>query len=200
MKENILISEQDRVDAIIARHHKRKLAEQAQARVVQKKSSTRVALGSIDLNNNTAPSLGGLQKKASSVNTTTNATVGKNQPIEQYKVLVVGNAKCGKTSVIQRYANGVFDEKYKTTIGADFVRKETKTEDGSKVRLQLWDIAGQDRFARLTRLYFRRAKGAIVVCDVTREGTFEAAGKWKQELDRMVADTHNVPVSFTLLL
>ena len=52
------------------------------------------------------------------------------------------------------------------------------------VRLQLWDIAGQDRFARLTRAYFRRAKAACVVCDVTRENTFEAVLQWKQELDR----------------
>lgn len=48
-----------------------------------------------------------------------------------------------------------------------------------QVRLQLWDIAGQDRFAKLTRAYFRRAKGAVVVCDVTREGTFDAIVRWK---------------------
>lgn len=48
-----------------------------------------------------------------------------------------------------------------------------------QVRLQLWDIAGQDRFAKLTRAYFRRAKGAVVVCDVTRAGTFDAIVKWK---------------------
>lgn len=50
---------------------------------------------------------------------------------------------------------------------------------GLQVRLQLWDIAGQDRFAKLTRAYFRRAKGAVVVCDVTREGTFDAIVRWK---------------------
>lgn len=48
-----------------------------------------------------------------------------------------------------------------------------------QVRLQLWDIAGQDRFAKLTRAYFRKAKGAVVVCDVTREGTFDAIVRWK---------------------
>ncbi|CAM9944492.1 unnamed protein product, partial [Chrysoparadoxa australica] len=49
--------------------------------------------------------------------------------------------------------------------------------------LQLWDIAGQDRFAKLTRAYFQRAKGAVIVCDVTRLGTFDAVGQWKQEID-----------------
>ena len=60
---------------------------------------------------------------------------------------------------------------------------------------QLWDIAGQDRFARLTRAYFNKAKGAIVVCDVTREGTFEAAGEWKKELDRVFKENgDDIPV------
>lgn len=105
-----------------------------------------------------------------------------------FKVLVVGNAKCGKTSLVRRFTKGEFSDTYNTTIGADFVRKKLTCKDGTEVCLQLWDIAGQDRFARLTRAYFNKAKGAIVVCDVTREGTFEAAGEWKQELDRVFKD------------
>lgn len=105
------------------------------------------------------------------------------------KVLVVGNAKCGKTSIIRRFASDAFDESYNTTVGADFVRRdlELPAEAGrpkTQMRMQLWDIAGQDRFARLTRAYFRRAKAAVVVCDLTREGTFAAVRQWKKELDK----------------
>ena len=114
----------------------------------------------------------------------------------KFKVLVVGNAKCGKTSVIQRFASGSFSDNYKTTIGADFTKKLLDWggigEDqnvASQVKLQMWDIAGQDRFARLTRAYFNAAKGALVVCDVTRSGTFTAAAEWKRELDRVLT-TH----------
>ena len=52
-----------------------------------------------------------------------------------------------------------------------------------RVSIRLWDIAGQDRFAKLTRPYFRRAAGAVIVSDVTRPGTLEAAARWKAELD-----------------
>ena len=108
----------------------------------------------------------------------------------KFKILVVGNANCGKTSIIQRFVANTFSEKYHTTVGADFHKKNldwSKVGDkkvAKKVKLHVFDIAGQDRFARLTRSYFNAAKGALVVCDVTREGTFEAAGEWKKELDR----------------
>ena len=61
--------------------------------------------------------------------------------------------------------------------------KNDKSPGTFRVRLKLWDIAGQDRFAKLTRSYFQGAMGAIVVSDVTRPGTFEAAASWKKELD-----------------
>ena len=65
------------------------------------------------------------------------------------KILIVGNAKCGKSSVIARYVTDTFQENYKTTIGADFVRKDLNVKINNDecavgVRLQLWDIAGQD--------------------------------------------------------
>lgn len=88
-----------------------------------------------------------------------------------FKILVVGYARCGKTSVINRFSNQIFDAGYKSTIGVDFVRKDVEVAT-RMVRLQLWDIAGQDRFAKLTRAYFRNANGVIIVCDVTREGSY----------------------------
>jgi len=103
-------------------------------------------------------------------------------------VLVVGNAKCGKSSVIQRYANNEFADSYKTTIGADYFRKTVKWSDDVTVHLQLWDIAGQDRFAQLTRPYYRNAVAAIVVCDVTRVATLEATKEWKKDLDDKLGD------------
>jgi len=111
------------------------------------------------------------------------------------KILIVGNAKCGKSSIIHQYASKVFDNSYKTTIGADFVRKDVmlKLNSGKKVgiRLQLWDIAGQDRFQKLTRAYFNKARGVIIVCDVSREGTVDAVKSWKKEVDSF-ADQMNV--------
>lgn len=78
-------------------------------------------------------------------------------------------AACGKTSIINRYVNDVFAENYKSTVGADFSRKIIQWDDHTAIRLQLWDIAGQDRFAAVTRAFYRNAVGAVVVCDVTSE-------------------------------
>ena len=68
---------------------------------------------------------------------------------------------CGKTSLIQRYANNIFNDSYATTVGADFVRKDVELESGTLARLQLWDLAGQDRFVHLTRTYLRKSHGKL---------------------------------------
>jgi small GTP-binding protein len=107
------------------------------------------------------------------------------------KVLVVGNARCGKTSTIRRYTSKSFSEEYVSTIGADFVEKDYDFNQNLKLNLQLWDIAGQDRFAKLTRAYFREAKGAVIVCDITRENTIEAVTSWKNEIDNCCKDLNN---------
>ena len=98
------------------------------------------------------------------------------------KVIVIGNAKCGKTSVINRFVNGVWDPSYKSTIGCDYHAKDL-VRAGTRVRLQLFDIAGQDRFIKLTRAYYRNAAGVVVICDVSRPATLEAVEQWKNELD-----------------
>ncbi len=89
-------------------------------------------------------------------------------------MLVVGNTRCGKTSAIRRFVQRSFTEQYKSTIGADFTEKNIVVDSNLTVNLQIWDMAGQDGFAKLTRAYFREAKGAVIVCDITRESTIDA--------------------------
>ncbi|KAJ0408435.1 hypothetical protein ATCC90586_008373 [Pythium insidiosum] len=107
------------------------------------------------------------------------------------KVLVVGNARCGKTSTIRRFVSKDFSDEYVSTIGADFVEKVVDYDDNLRLHLQLWDIAGQDRFAKLTRAYFRDAKGALIVCDITRENTIDAVVTWKNEIDVCCKDLNH---------
>lgn len=103
-----------------------------------------------------------------------------------FKVLVIGDLGVGKTSIIKRYVHQIFSQHYRATIGVDFALKILNREDDSVVRLQLWDIAGQERFGNMTRVYYREAVGAFVVFDVTRISTFEAVNKWKNDLDSKV--------------
>ena len=80
------------------------------------------------------------------------------------KVIVVGNGQVGKTSMINRFARGDFTNDYKKTIGTDFFQKRvTDPRTGQEVILNLWDTAGQEEFAKLTRNYYSKAGAALVV-------------------------------------
>ncbi|KAM3871169.1 ras-related protein Rab-32 [Diretmus argenteus] len=103
-----------------------------------------------------------------------------------FKVLVIGDLDVGKSSIILRYVNKRFDETYKATIGIDFALKTIEWDAKTVVRLQLWDIAGQERFKKMSRVYYKGAMGALVVFDITKSSTLEAASEWKQDLDSKV--------------
>ncbi|MGH0171139.1 UNVERIFIED_CONTAM: hypothetical protein FKN15_060639 [Acipenser sinensis] len=103
-----------------------------------------------------------------------------------FKVLVIGELGVGKTSLIKRYVHQLFSQHYRATIGVDFALKVISWDSKTLVRLQLWDIAGQERFGNMTRVYYKEAVGAFVVFDVTRGSTFEAVSKWKHDLDSKV--------------
>ncbi|KAG0181082.1 rab32, member RAS oncoprotein [Apophysomyces sp. BC1021] len=104
-----------------------------------------------------------------------------------YKILVVGDLGTGKTSIIRRYVHNIFSSNYKSTIGVDFALKVIQWSPEIIVRLQLWDIAGQERFGNMTRVYYKEALGAFVVYDVTRTQTFEGVTKWKEDIDAKVS-------------
>ncbi|KAL6118247.1 uncharacterized protein ACO6RY_03082 [Pungitius sinensis] len=115
------------------------------------------------------------------------------------KVLVIGDLGVGKTSLIKRYVHQVFSQHYRATIGVDFALKMLDWDQKTVVRLQLWDIAGQERYGNMTRVYYREAVGALVVFDMTRLSTFQAVLKWKEDLDSKVALSNGTPVPAVLL-
>uniref|UniRef100_A0A8C5QQK8 Ras-related protein Rab n=1 Tax=Leptobrachium leishanense TaxID=445787 RepID=A0A8C5QQK8_9ANUR len=116
-----------------------------------------------------------------------------------FKVLVIGELGVGKTSIIKRYVHQLFSQHYRATIGVDFALKVITWDNKTLVRLQLWDIAGQERFGNMTRVYYKEAVGAFIVFDVTRGSTLEAVMKWKSDLDSKVYLPSGGPIPTILL-
>ncbi|XP_034027455.1 ras-related protein Rab-7L1-like [Thalassophryne amazonica] len=115
------------------------------------------------------------------------------------KILVVGDNAVGKSSFVERYVSGHFNKVYKMTIGVDFSVKLLHWSDKEKVRLQLWDIAGQERFISMARLYYKGAHGCMVMFDVTNSSSFQNCRRWKQELDSKATLPNGTPIPCILL-
>ncbi|XP_031572186.1 ras-related protein Rab-38-like [Actinia tenebrosa] len=116
-----------------------------------------------------------------------------------YKVLVIGEYGVGKTSIIRRYTEGYFSPNYKLTIGVDFALKVIHWDPKTKINLQLWDVAGHERFGHMTRVYYKYAIAAVIVFDVSRPATFEAVFKWYKDISEKVMLTNESPIPIILL-
>lgn len=98
-----------------------------------------------------------------------------------YKIVLLGSASVGKTSILERYCHNQFDPVQDVTVGAAF-QAETLAVGDHSVRLELWDTAGQERYKSLAPLYYRDSTAAIVVFSCAEMKTFEQAKWWISEV------------------
>ncbi len=114
------------------------------------------------------------------------------------KVMLLGAPGTGaKTSLSFRLSSGSFRMgSFKATIGVEFGHYDVFFDEiPVHLRMQLWDVAGQERFSNMTRIYFRSAHAAIVSCDLTRRSTFVELDKWLDELVLHAPDAQVVMVA-----
>ena len=98
-----------------------------------------------------------------------------------FKIILVGDTSVGKTNIINKYIKNEFREDFYATIGVEFSHKKFVV-DNHKIKAQIWDTAGQERYKAITRAYYKGAKGAFIVYDITRKETFDDVDKWRNEL------------------
>ena len=98
-----------------------------------------------------------------------------------FKVVIVGDSFVGKTNIMSKYLKNEFQEDSKATVGVEFGSKQFKIE-GHTIRAQIWDTAGQERYKSITSAYYKGAKGAFVVYDITRKDSFDSVEKWVNDL------------------
>ena len=105
-----------------------------------------------------------------------------------YKIVILGDAAVGKTSLINQFVEGSFSEDYKPTLGANIIRKDVNLKKlDVKVRLIIWDLAGQEKYRVVRSMYFQGCQGALLVYDVTRYNTLESINnKWLKDYKKHV--------------
>lgn len=105
------------------------------------------------------------------------------------KVCVVGDFAVGKTSVIERFVNNQFSDKYLTTVGVKIDTTELEFEDlGVHHKLVIWDVAGSDRFSHAEFAYLRGASGYLFVADGTRPDTLRAIEDLRSQINEQYGD------------
>ncbi|MCQ2818470.1 MAG: GTP-binding protein [archaeon] len=109
-----------------------------------------------------------------------------------YKVLLLGDSSVGKTCFLKRFVDGTFQEVYMSTIGLDYRLKVMTMQDNKKVKLQIWDTAGQDRFRAITKNYYKGAHGIILIYDVTCRRTFDNVRNWMAQITESASEEVSV--------
>jgi len=102
------------------------------------------------------------------------------------KLAILGDPAVGKTSLIDKYITDSFRENYQPTLGVNIISKDIRIEEiNTKIRLLLWDIAGQDKYELTRQSFFQGCVGALLVYDITRYTTFEQIKlKWLEDFKK----------------
>lgn len=102
-------------------------------------------------------------------------------PATSVKLVLLGEAAVGKSSLVLRFVSNDFQENKEPTIGAAFLTQKCTIGDRT-IKYEIWDTAGQERFQSLAPMYYRNAQAALVVYDITKPASFIKARHWVKEL------------------
>ncbi|KAL3229077.1 Vacuolar protein sorting-associated protein 21 [Nakaseomyces bracarensis] len=109
-----------------------------------------------------------------------------NTNMTSLKLVLLGEAAVGKSSIVLRFVSNDFSENKEPTIGAAFLTQRVTINEHT-VKFEIWDTAGQERFASLAPMYYRNAQAALVVYDITKPQSFIKARHWVKELQEQAS-------------
>ena len=101
------------------------------------------------------------------------------------KLVILGEGRVGKTSILLQYFKKTFNEGQVSTVNPAFYEK-TVNSNGKSVQLTFWDTAGQEQFNAISTLYYQNAVGALIVYDVSIFETFNKVKEWVKTLQEAV--------------
>lgn len=97
------------------------------------------------------------------------------------KIVIVGDSGVGKSNILSRFTQDDFNQESKPTVGVELSERTIKIED-KIIKIHIWDTAGQEKFKSITSAYYKGAKGAMIVYDISKRDSFNSIGKWYQEV------------------
>ena len=100
------------------------------------------------------------------------------------RILLIGDSKVGKSSILERYICGNYQENYKPSKGIDYKSKFLDLVDGNKIKFQIWDTSGHERFLSIIKTYFKAANGFILIYDITNEESFFNLSNWIADIKK----------------
>lgn len=98
-----------------------------------------------------------------------------------FKLIVIGDTNTGKSCLLQRFTDDTYTSDFISTIGVDF-KVKTLEIDNKKIKVQMWDTAGQCRFRSITNSYYRGAHGMIIAFDITNKSSFNNIEQWMRSV------------------
>ena len=114
------------------------------------------------------------------------------------KIVVLGNSGTGKTSFCNLWVNNVFNEEYKPTIMSEFSFKMYNYK-GNYYKVQIWDLAGQDKNIYTSKVFTKGAHGCLILYDAENQDSFENTIKWKKSIDENTTFVDETPLPITLV-
>ena len=117
---------------------------------------------------------------------------------QDLKIIVVGNAGTGKTSFVNKWTKNIYNENYKATIVSEFGYK-IHEHKGRVYRIQLWDLAGQDKNTAMTKIFCKDSHGVIILSDISNSSTLQATSNWKKVVDDNVTFFDGSPLPMMLI-
>ena len=99
------------------------------------------------------------------------------------KVVLLGEAGVGKTSLLTRFVSGTFSQLVMSSTGSSFVTKNIELDENNKIKFQIWDTAGQEKYRSLAKIFYQSAAVALLVYDITTQSSFNGLKDyWAKEI------------------
>lgn len=110
-----------------------------------------------------------------------------------FKLMIIGSLGTGKTAITERFSNNRFNNIHASTVGVDFLSVLTTVNNTDRIKLHMWDTAGNRAFGSIINTYYRGVAGFVIVFDITKRESYESINYWYNQIIEN-SDNENIPI------